>query len=158
MRKEALFAILIGIIAGLGITYGIYRIRQIITPSPIVNTETTENTFMQQEDEVINEKLFITVPEDGSITSKQTQTISGTAEPNEFIVILISDDQFITQADDIGAFAQEVPLKEGGNVIQIFALTTEGKQKKKQLVVARETETAETNIESTESATVKEDK
>ena len=156
MRKEALFAIFIGIVVGLGITYGIYKIRQVVTP-PTPKTNQTDSSFTDEQilEEAVSEKLFITVPEEGTTTTTDSITLSGNAEPNELIVVLLHDDQYITKSDDIGAFAQTLELQDGGNVIQVFAISNDGTQRKKQIFVAKEK--PEETIESTSSASLKEE-
>jgi hypothetical protein len=116
MKKEAIFAIIIGIIVGLGITFAIYRLK------------TKTSSTIKEVDEQINQKLLITSPQDESILSSTSLRISGTAEPNEMIVIFVNDEEYITQADSIGAFAQDVKLDMGGNIIQYTAISTDGKQ------------------------------
>lgn len=128
MKKEAIFAIIIGIIVGLGITFGIYRFKK-------GNSTSAEDQVKQMEAEATptpsadaNQKLLITSPKDESILATSALRVSGTAEANEMIVILVNDKEYITQADSIGAFAMDVELDSGGNVIVFTAIASDGKQ------------------------------
>jgi len=125
MKKEALFAIIIGVLLGLGITYGIYQFRQRSSAS----TQTAETAEVTPQPTPATEKLLITSPKDGAVLSETKIRLSGTAESDEKIVIFVNDKEYITQADDIGAFAQEIELDTGGNVIEVTAINATGGQK-----------------------------
>ena len=133
MRLEALAAIIIGVVMGLGITYGFYTIRSKALDSS-QNTEVTPTPTPTPPP--VSEKLLITAPQDEAVLASNELRISGTAEANEMVVILVNDDEFITQADDIGAFAQDVELKSGGNIITITAIAADGVQTSQTLHVA----------------------
>lgn len=126
MKKEAIFAIIFGIILGLGITFGIYKFRQNRAPTAEEQLQQIEATPTITE--TANEKLLIISPKDESIVTSTTLRISGTAEANEMIAILVNEKEYVTQADSIGAFAQNVELDQGGNVIEVTAIAADGKQ------------------------------
>lgn len=125
MKKEAIFAIIIGIIVGLGITFGIYKLKSKATVS-VEDQLNQQNTPTPSAD--INQKLLITSPKDESILASTDLRVSGNAEPNELIVIFVNDKEYITKADTIGAFAMDVELEVGGNIIEYTAIDVEGKQ------------------------------
>ncbi|MEO8581828.1 MAG: hypothetical protein ABI425_04635 [Patescibacteria group bacterium] len=128
MKKEAIFAIIMGVIVGLGITFGIYKLKK----SSATSTEDQLKKIDQQATPTpsadANQKLLITSPKDESILTSTTLRVSGSAEPNEMIVVFINDKEYITQADSIGAFAQDVELDAGGNILQFTAIASDGKQ------------------------------
>ena len=134
MKKEALLAICIGIVVGLGVTFGIYKIRQRFTPTsqtPINNL----NGSVVEATPSTSEKLFITTPQNESVLNESEITLSGTTESQEMVVIFVNDRDYITQADDIGAFAVKIQLDEASNVIQVVSLSSDGSEEKKDLVV-----------------------
>jgi hypothetical protein len=128
MKKEAIFAILIGIIVGLGITFGIYTIRKNKTSEIDQQIQNLASTPTPAPEDNGNSKLLITSPKDESILSSTSLRISGNAEPNEMIVIFINEKEYITQADSIGAFAKDVELDDGGNIIDVTSVATDGSQ------------------------------
>lgn len=129
MRKEILLAIVVGVIVGLAITFGIYTVRQQFfqnqTPSAIeesrlggtgIPTPTPTST------------LNIQQPKQDLLTAQDTVQVVGRALPNSYIVILAVDEEYITTADQDGDFSQEVALEAGGNKLTIIATTSNGEQ------------------------------
>jgi hypothetical protein len=153
MRVEAILAIIIGVILGLGVTYGIYQIRNVNAPetvttesSPVVAqvTPTTDNS---------SEKILITSPEDESVLTAEQITISGSVESNQMVVMFVNERNYVTQADEIGSFAVKAALDVGSNVIRISAVSSDGTQHEKELVVIREAASSDTSTDATGSAT-----
>lgn len=151
MKKEAIFAIIIGIVVGLGITYGIYKIRQVQLPNS-QSSQTEETDLSPTPAAESNQKLLITSPKDESVLSETALRISGTAEANEIIVIFLNDDEHITQADSIGAFAQDVELLSGGNLIDITAIAADGTETKQSLHVVVSTASLEETVTAEEAS------
>lgn len=147
MKKEAIFAILIGIIVGLGITFGIYTIRKNKTSQIDQQMQSLETEATPTPEAPVNDKLLITSPKDESILADTSLRISGNAEPNEMIVVVVNDKEYITQADSIGAFAQDVELEVGGNVIDVTSIAADGKQTTVTLNVAVSTASLDEKIE-----------
>lgn len=134
MKKEALLAIVIGILVGLGITFAIYRVRL-----TLLQNEPEESTLIESNItpsiSPSTEKLLITSPLNESIVSSAQATVSGTAEGNEIVVVMVNDEEYITQADEIGAFAVNVTYSAGSNFITVTAISADGSQKTKELIV-----------------------
>lgn len=128
MKKEAIFAILIGIIVGLGITFGIYTLKKKTAVSAEDQVKQIEAQATPTPAVDPNQKLLITSPKDESVLTSNSLRASGNAEPNEMVVVLVNDQEYVTQADNIGAFAIDLQLETGGNVIQFIAIGTDGKQ------------------------------
>lgn len=153
MKKEAIFAIIIGIILGLAITFGIYKFRQTTAPSAEDQIEKIEQQTPSDTTEPSNEKLLITAPKDESILSSSNLRISGNADANEMIVILVNDKEYITQADSIGAFAKDVELDQGGNIIEVTAIAADGKQTTVTQHIVVSTDSLDEKVDATEEAT-----
>lgn len=149
MRQEAVLAVIIGIILGLGVTYGIYQVKNRMSPA---ENGTLSTELSVSPTPAINEKLLVTSPEDESVVTDTQITISGTAESNQMIVIYVNERNYTTQADEIGAFAVKVPLDLLSNVIEVTAISTDGTQEKKSLTIIRENPIEE-QADSTETAT-----
>lgn len=151
MKKEALFAIIVGIIVGLGITYAIYHFRQMLVPA----NNSADSTLVAPTataTPVPNDKLIITSPDDEAVLAETSATISGSADPSQMIVIFVNDEEYITQADDIGAFAEEVTLDSGSNVIKVTAIAADGTQTSKEIVVVVSTASLDQVEESADTA------
>ena len=131
MKKEILIAILLGLSLGLFITYGLYRTRNAGSENQISNTE---NISSSPEIEVLS-TLVLNSPEDESIVAESTLPVSGDTEPNNFIVIFINNEQYITTADSTGAFSVSAELEPGSNVILVYSLDEDGNQTVEERVV-----------------------
>lgn len=126
MKKEILIAILVGLVMGVFITYGVYLSRQA--------GEETQTTATSEELEVVepspdpdkNGKITIYNPEDEAITAVQTTQVTGKTAPSAFVVIFVNDEPIITQADETGNFSKEVSLETLANVIKVHAVNEDG--------------------------------
>lgn len=155
MKKEALFAIIIGILLGLAATYGIYTLRAKLLPrtdSVALNASPLPSASPEQ----VN-KLLITAPENEMVLSETKTTISGTAESQELIVIYVNNREYFTQADEIGAFAAEVTLDSGSNIMTVTAIAADGQQRSEELAVIVSTVNLDGTPTASSSATPEED-
>jgi len=121
MKKEILFAVSIGLIIGLIITFGMYRARQAVTGSTTVNIDpqsgvktTTANT---------KDAILISEPLDESLIPEAQTRVSGQALPLAAIIVLTSKGETVGQADSKGNFSLTVPLEVGANIITIRAFS-----------------------------------
>lgn len=127
MRKEILLAIVIGLIVGLGITFGLYTLRQNLiqrdTASKLdgnrTNTDATPTPNMT---------LTLTEPKPDLYTTDASLQVTGKALPHSYIVVLAQGNEAITTADQDGDFSVRVTLAAGGNKLTVIATTPEGKQ------------------------------
>lgn len=120
-----LLTVLVGLIIGLIITFGIYRAQTaqvpddsgLTTPSPTpvgnVSTDTTGTVVLHS-------------PEDEQIVDSNTITIAGTTQPNMYIVIFVNDEETITNADSSGNFSVQKEIDSGSNVIVVQAIAEDG--------------------------------
>lgn len=127
MKKEILFAVGIGLIVGLIITFGMYRARQAVTGATTVNSQlngslasppATEETNAEPKD-----AFLVSEPVNEAVVSDPNIRVSGQAFPNAAIAILVGDTQAIGTADNNGNFSLPLTLTAGGNLITIRALS-----------------------------------
>lgn len=139
MKKEVLVAILMGMILGLVITFGIYQARNSLVPnatlsplegSPIPSPETANNAG----------SLVITSPEDQTITNNQEVTVAGTTQADSFVGITINDQAHLTTADSSGNFSIQDNLEDGSNVIQVLSINSDGEAVHQEITVIYTTE------------------
>lgn len=149
MRKEIIFAIILGLAVGLLITYGVYRSQQAnlsedqtlnLDASPTV-TETTDTG-----------NLILLSPEDESIVETPDVTVAGTTDPQAFVVIFINENEQITTADASGNFSVTAKLESGSNVIIVYSLNEDGKKSTQERVVTYTTQSLEGTSEASSSA------
>ncbi len=148
MKKELLLAILIGLAVGLVIVFGFYRTRVMLTPKN--QTTNTEVSPTPEASSDLLSNLIVHSPLDESIQESENVTIAGTTNDNEFIVILVNDQDFVTTADDSGNFSISAKLEVGSNVIQVKSINEDGKVITKELTVIYTTKPL---LDSTDTAT-----
>ena len=133
MKKELFLAILIGLLVGLVIVFGVYRTKILFTPK---NKGTTlESSPSPEASADIISNLVIHSPLNESVQEEENITIAGSTNHNEFIVILVNEEEFITTADESGNFSISTQLETGSNIIQINSINEDGKLTTEELTV-----------------------
>jgi uncharacterized protein YgfB (UPF0149 family) len=166
MKKEFVIAILVGLVMGLFITYGIYYSQKTQQESQVATTiqelEQVVPTLAQEN----NGKVAVYLPDDETVISEKTTTVTGKTTPNDFVVIYVNDLPLITQADDQGNFSKEVALQDLANIIKIHILDEDGEDfiiertvivYDEELVIAEETKEDAQEAETEDKDTVKKD-
>lgn len=138
MRKEVLFAIILGVGLGVALAFGIWRANLALTP----REEQTQNNPPTSTPEDFSE-LIITDPEDQTVVEHDKVNVRGAATPGAMLVILASGGEYILEADKEGSFEQEVKLVPGPNEIKVTSLDTDGNTTEERLVVVYTTELGE---------------
>lgn len=133
MKKEILLAVLIGLVFGLIITYGIYR-ATIAISSPPRNTSPTV-TPSPMEETLSNPNLTIISPADETVLTERAVTIAGHTLHNSYVVIFVNDEENITTPDEEGNFSIQTTLESGSNIITVHALDEDGRVSKQELTV-----------------------
>jgi hypothetical protein len=138
MKKEIFFAVIIGLLLGLIVTYGVYTARRALrsggqppaaTPTPSVTPTPLSN-------------LIITSPSDESVVFEAAITVAGNTDANAFVVVITPTDQLITTADETGNFSVNLQLASGGNIIQIFSINEDGETTQHEVTVVYNDEEA----------------
>lgn len=117
MRKEVLIAVIIGLVLGGIITFGIYTANQSnnrqeqepqtnVTPSP----SPIENLFQ------------LSSPQDGDILSTSTATLSGSLKSDTYLVISTDQSDYFVKPNSDNSFSQSITLTQGANPIKLTAI------------------------------------
>ncbi len=158
MKKEIIIAIIVGILLGLVITYGIYISKN--TQENNQQTSVNETVLGSDDLEINQNQLAIHQPLDGVVVEEAVISITGTSLANNFIVIFVGDEETIIHADESGSFSTEVKLNSGGNILTIFAIDEQGLESKVERIVILDDENLQINEkdEASKSADYKNDK
>ena len=162
MRKEILYAILGGIIFGLIVAFGFYRInsrlstskKSLIPSKPVA----TPINFDSKEFKIVLDK-----PENNDVLTQSTIMVSGITKPTTFVIINGENSDYIVQTNSEGVFNQEVELVAGINQIKVTAFDSKGTQSTTDVLVVysssflERTTSSPSPQDSTESATVSSD-
>ena len=131
MRKEVIWAIICGILFGLILAIGIYRVNKRVksqtkTPANIQKTPTTQlNEF----------KIALNKPENNDVLTEELTTIEGITRPLSNIIISTPLKDYFVKTNDKGIFNSEIELDGGVNQIQITAIDPKGAKSQNDLIV-----------------------
>lgn len=119
MRKEVVLAIIIGVILGGIILYGINLANNSSSQNNKTKTELeTKITDTPSPPEPKNQISIIT-PLNNSVVTDTQVTLKGVAKANSTIAIISENDDIITNADSKGNFSSTINLSSGENLITV---------------------------------------
>ena len=147
MKKEALIAIVVGLILGLIITVGIYTANRSINQlkaNKATKTQASATPTTQSQEKA--KILEITSHESFDLLDEASVTLSGIAWPKAVLALLGEDQELLITADADGIFSFNFDLIKGYNEIQVIATDDTGEISSQNLVLTYST----TKIELTE--------
>ena len=148
MRKEVWLAIIGGIVLGLVIGFGVYRINFAFKKGGSAQPSPTPTPNNQA-------GLTIAKPNYDDVITSLPLKISGIASKDSWIVTSTDTNDYVTKADDKGTFEKEVNLQGGVNQIIVSAVTQDNNisSQELRLVYSTQLETPkpESSTESSES-------
>lgn len=129
MRKELIWVIIIGVVIGLIIAFGVYRInfslnsnKDLPTPSA---TPSTSAEF----------KVTLDKPQDGDVITESSVTVSGITKALSWVTVSGEDGDYTLQSDEGGIFSQDVALASGVNQIRVTVFDQNGNQSIEKVLV-----------------------
>ena len=125
MRKEVIFAIILGLILGGVILYGIQLSNTSAQNAASNTAEVTPTPTQTVTPDTKN--LTVISPQDHSVVSTGTIKIVGRTIPNSSVAIQGSEDDIIVKADDTGNFTADFSVTGGENIIQVTSLSPDQK-------------------------------
>jgi len=155
MKKEVFLAIILGFGIGLIITFGIYTAQKAVQQKTTPQSQDLSPSPTPDID-ISTQSLHITAPENESISTEDTTTITGTTSPTAQVAILTDADQYLTIADDQGNFSQTIDLTPGANFISITTIDADGNQVDQNLIITYTTVDLNSEPAASNSATTKE--
>lgn len=129
MRKELIWAGVIGISLGLIIAFGVWRVNFSMKPKNIV-TNTPKPKANNFEFKIVLDK-----PENNDVVTTGNVTVSGITKPLSWITVSGEEDDYIIQSDEQGVFSQDVDLISGVNQIKTTAFDSEGNESIEKVLV-----------------------
>lgn len=129
MRRELVWAGIIGISFGLIIAFGAWRISTtntkvedtVSTPTPASSTSEFSITLNQ--------------PENEDVVTKNTVTVSGITKSLSWVTVSGEKGDYTVQSDESGVFTEDVDLTGGINQIKITAFDPKGSQSVQKVLV-----------------------
>lgn len=146
MKKEVFFAIFLGFVLGLIITFGIWTANKslkqanVAVVNPQSSTSATPAASPVPSQPISTLALSFTSPEDESLVSKSTVVVEGKTAPNSVVALYYDlGDQFVS-SDSAGKFTATVPLDTGYNFITATAYDDHGNTATKDLTITYTTQ------------------
>lgn len=140
MRKEILFAVIAGIIFGIIVAFGIWRANSALNSKSTSTSKETLDVSPTLTPQEFN--LSLAKPEEDDVISETPMILSGVTTPSAWVVISAEDEDYVSSADESGAFSQEVNLLGGVNNLTVFAIDVNSKSAEKQISVVFSSEFA----------------
>ena len=131
MRKEVLWAIVAGIVFGLIIAFGAWRINSTFKS----NNAKLEPSPTSKSGQVSEFKISLNKPENEDVVTDSTTRVSGITKALTWVTISGEDGDYIIQADEKGNFDEEVDLVAGVNQIKLTAFDPTGAQSIEKVLV-----------------------
>lgn len=124
MKKELLWAGIIGISFGLIIGFGVWRVKSSISTSP--NTTKIVPQATPKEVVVGQLKLSIATPIDYGVISDSSVTVSGITKASTWVVVSSGENDYISKSNDDGTFSANINLDQGINTILATSVSQNG--------------------------------
>lgn len=134
MRKEVILAIIIGIILGAVVLYGLKIANQTVESTKSENAAPSP-TVAQTPTPTPVDFLTIDTPNDHAVVFTPTVTIKGHTKPDNAIAITSESTDDIIQSDTQGAFTTDLQLIGGENVITATIVLPNGNTLSKTLTI-----------------------
>lgn len=124
MKKEVLIAIAIGLVMGLIITYGFYRVKNTVSSAP--TTDLAAEIASSSASPKVVSTIAIHSPEEGLIQSEPVLKVAGTTTASSLVVLNYEDQSVLTESDDSGNFSFDIELSEGPHILTVSVIENDG--------------------------------
>lgn len=129
VRKELIWAGIIGISVGLIIAFGAWRISSTNSKPPETNSSPTPAPNIKEF------KITLDKPGQNDVVTESSVTVSGITKSLAWLTVSGEKGDYIIQAGNDGVFTQDVDLASGVNQIKITAFDPKGAQSIEKVVV-----------------------
>lgn len=133
MRKEVLWAIAGGIILGLVVAFGVYRINSTISSNKKFTNDLSTPTPTPSA--TIGLNVVLDKPEEDVVLTQSSVKVSGLTSPNTWVIFSGEDSNSIVQSDKSGGFSQSVDLVPGVNQIKVTVFGVNGEKNATEVLV-----------------------
>lgn len=137
MRKEFIYAIVIGGILGLIVAFGVWRVNSALSPN-----KNSNNIVDDQGNQNKNSVISIAEPSPNAVITSSPIKLVGISKPGSTVIISGEDADYLVSLDNKGAFSAEVELVGGINQITAVAVDNKGGITKETLLVIYSSEFA----------------
>ena len=129
MRKELVWAGIIGISFGLIIGFGVYRVRSKISPKEVIAPTPIPQANLGQL------KVALNKPEDFSVTTESVIEVSGITKGSSWVIASSEAGDYIAKAENDGSFSINVELEAGVNILQVTSVNNQSESSSQKVLV-----------------------
>ncbi len=148
MRKEVVFAIFFGILFGLVIAFGVWRLNTSLSSKKQSNNTEATPAPTQSPDSL---GLTISKPSELAVFRNSSVSVEGATKASSWVVISGEEDDRITTASQAGAFSADLELTGGLNQIVVTSFNESGDKSQKTILVVYSSQFPQPTEESNES-------
>ncbi len=130
MRKEVIWATVIGISFGLIIAFGVWRIN-----SSFNSKDSNPDKTPAPQNNSSELKITLDKPQNDDVVTNTPITVSGITRPVTWVTVSGEKGDYTLQSGPDGVFAQDVELTAGVNQIKITVFDTQGGQSVEEVLV-----------------------
>jgi len=124
MRKEVILAVIIGVLLGGIILYGINLANNSSTDSVDTEDQGNNSQVAPTSTKKNGNLISITTPQNNAVVTETTLSLKGSAKANSNIAIVTENDDILTVADANGYFSSDINLISGENIITVTSVDT----------------------------------
>jgi len=129
MKKEILWAAVIGFFFGLILAFGAWRINFSLRPTALSTPAPTPTDVLTEF------KITLNTPSQNDVVNISEINVSGITKELTWITVSGEDEDYILQSDDKGEFSQLIGLISGVNQIKVTAFDKSGNQSIQKVLV-----------------------
>jgi hypothetical protein len=137
MRKEFIYAIIIGGILGLIVAFGVWRVNSALSPDKSLDSITND-----QDGQNKNSVISIAEPGANAVITSSPVKLVGISKAGSSVIISGEEADYLVSPDNKGAFTVEVDLVGGVNQITAAVIDNKGNVNKESLLVIYSSEFA----------------
>lgn len=128
MKKESIVLSFIAVLVGILVAGGAFYIYQLTKTIPGTNIKPVSITLPTP---TPSSSIFLALssPNDESVVSAKTITVSGNTNPNSVIAITTQTNQQVVTPAQNGNFSATVSIEGGENLIEVTAIAPNGEEK-----------------------------
>ncbi len=125
MRKEVILAIIVGILLGGVILYGLNLANTSVKPEAKTTDKPSSSNQDQLSAQQTSDSISITYPTANAVITEASVTLKGTTAPGQNVAIITENDDILTVSDTSGNFSSPITLTEGENLLTVTAIDTQ---------------------------------
>ena len=129
MNKETILLSLTALLIGLFVAGGFFYAYQFITKSPQVEKKPFSLNPTPTPISSNSEELMVNEPDDESVVSSKSVSVSGKTLPGSTVIITSENDEQVATPADNGNFAVNTTIGAGVNIIEIISILPGGEER-----------------------------